>query len=236
MSDDEKITREKKPLSEAKLAAIEKMKEGRKRSLEAKRKVKEEEKQKKKDMKKAIKMRVEEEMNAPTSLPLGDEDFMEDLTQKAIHIDEEPVIINEDELDCNKVGAPEPAASDLVSDYNEPEPEPKPKPKRKPRKQKVAPSREEPSDEEDEPEFKEMFNMNRDPNFRRPSRTIIHNYYGAGHMPQQQHAPASLYNAPASLPTPAVEAEPEEEYEEEEQYYDETPQYSPSAMGGIRFV
>ena len=80
MSDDEKITREKKPLSEAKLAAIEKMKEGRKRSLE--------------------------EMNAPTSLPLGDEDFMEDLTQKAIHIDEEPVIINEDELDCNKVGAP----------------------------------------------------------------------------------------------------------------------------------
>ena len=75
--DDEKITRTKKPLSAAKLAAIEKMKEGRKRSLEAKRKAKEEEKQKKKEMKKAIKMRVEEEMNAP-SLPIDDKDFMDD--------------------------------------------------------------------------------------------------------------------------------------------------------------
>ena len=38
MSDsDEPITREKKPLSEARLRAIEKMKEGRRRSLEEKR-------------------------------------------------------------------------------------------------------------------------------------------------------------------------------------------------------
>lgn len=83
-SEDEPITREKKPLSEARLAAIEKMKEGRKRSLEAKRKLKEEEKLAKKEMKKKIKMKVEEEMNGISTLPLDDKEFMEELKQKAV--------------------------------------------------------------------------------------------------------------------------------------------------------
>jgi hypothetical protein len=85
MSDsDEPITREKKPLSEARLAAIERMKEGRRRSLEAKKKQKEEEKEAKKQMKKKIKMRVEEEMNGLSSLPVDDKEFMEDLRKKAV--------------------------------------------------------------------------------------------------------------------------------------------------------
>lgn len=85
MSDsDEPITREKKPLSEARLAAIERMKEGRRRSLEAKKKLKEEEKEAKKQMKKKIKMRVEEEMNGLSSLPTDDKEFMEDLRKKAV--------------------------------------------------------------------------------------------------------------------------------------------------------
>jgi hypothetical protein len=87
MSDsDEPITRQKKPLSEARLKAIEKMKEGRKRSLEVKKKQKEEEKEAKKQIKKKIKMKVEEELNGISSLPLDDKDFMEDLKQKAIEV------------------------------------------------------------------------------------------------------------------------------------------------------
>ncbi len=84
-SEEETITRVKKPLSEARLAAIEKMKEGRKRSLEAKRKAKEEEKEAKKQMKKKIKMKVEEEMNGLSSLPLDDKEVMETLKQNAIN-------------------------------------------------------------------------------------------------------------------------------------------------------
>jgi mannitol-specific phosphotransferase system IIBC component len=87
MSDsDEPITRQKKPLSEARLAAIERMKEGRKRSLDEKKKQKEEEKEAKKQMKKKIKMKVEEEMNGISSLPLDDKEFMEDLKRKAIEV------------------------------------------------------------------------------------------------------------------------------------------------------
>jgi hypothetical protein len=85
MSDsDEPITREKKPLSEARLAAIERMKEGRIRSLEAKKQKKEEEKEAKKQMKKKIKMKVEEEMNGLSSLPVDDKEFMENLRKKAV--------------------------------------------------------------------------------------------------------------------------------------------------------
>ena len=47
-SEEEGITRTKKPLSQARLDAIEKMKEGRKKQLELKKKEKEEEKQLKK--------------------------------------------------------------------------------------------------------------------------------------------------------------------------------------------
>ena len=87
MSDsDEPITRQKKPLSEARLAAIERMKEGRKRSLDEKKKQKEDEKEAKKQMKKKIKMKVEEEMNGVSSLPLDDKEFMEDLKRKAIEV------------------------------------------------------------------------------------------------------------------------------------------------------
>ena len=87
MSDsDEPITRQKKPLSDARLKAIEKMKEGRRRSLEVKKKQKEEEKEAKKQIKKKIKMKVEEELNGISSLPLDDKDFMEDLKQKAIEV------------------------------------------------------------------------------------------------------------------------------------------------------
>jgi len=84
-SEDESITRQKKPLSEARLAAIEKMKEGRKRSLEAKKKAKEEEKEAKKQIKKKIKMKVEEELNGISSLPLDDKEMMETLKQNAIN-------------------------------------------------------------------------------------------------------------------------------------------------------
>ena len=84
-SEDESITRQKKPLSEARIAAIEKMKEGRKRSLEAKKKAKEEEKEAKKQIKKKIKMKVEEELNGLSSLPLDDKEMMETLKQNAIN-------------------------------------------------------------------------------------------------------------------------------------------------------
>jgi endo-alpha-1,4-polygalactosaminidase (GH114 family) len=84
-SEDESITRQKKPLSEARIAAIEKMKEGRKRSLEAKKKAKEEEKEAKKEIKKKIKMKVEEELNGLSSLPLDDKEIMETLKQNAIN-------------------------------------------------------------------------------------------------------------------------------------------------------
>ena len=48
-SEDEPITREKKPLSEARLAAIERMKEGRKRSLEEKKKLKDKDESRRRD-------------------------------------------------------------------------------------------------------------------------------------------------------------------------------------------
>tara|TARA_R110000868_G_scaffold73024_3_gene212254 strand:- start:771 stop:1424 length:654 start_codon:yes stop_codon:yes gene_type:complete len=124
-SEDEPITRDKKPLSEARLAAIERMKEGRKRSLEEKKKLKEEEKQKKKEIKKKIKMKVEEEMNGISSLPLDDKEFtdksvskaMEDLKQKAVAevkieevvddlVDEEEFVKVEEPKEVNIVGKP----------------------------------------------------------------------------------------------------------------------------------
>lgn len=84
-SDSDSVQRPKKQLSEAKLAAIEKMKEGRKRSLEAKKKQREEEKEAKKQLKKQIKLRVEEEMSGQIiSLPMDDKEFMDDLKKKAI--------------------------------------------------------------------------------------------------------------------------------------------------------
>lgn len=127
MSDsDEPITREKKPLSEARLKAIEKMKEGRRRSLEAKKKQKEEEKEAKKQMKKKIKMKVEEEMNGLSSLPLDDKDLMEDLKQKAI----EPVVkIDETK---NEEIQPEPeSVEEEVIEIKQPVKKPRGRPKKK---------------------------------------------------------------------------------------------------------
>jgi len=114
MSDsDEPITREKKPLSEARLAAIERMKEGRRKSLEAKKIQKEEEKAQKKQMKKNIKMRVEEEMNGLSSLPIDDKEFMEDLRKKAVG--EDTKVIKFDETK-NEVLGPTSAKREEVKD------------------------------------------------------------------------------------------------------------------------
>lgn len=129
MSDsDEPITREKKPLSEARLAAIERMKEGRRRSLEAKKKQKEEEKEAKKQMKKKIKMKVEEEMNGLSSLPLDDKEFMEDLKQKAI----EPVVKVDESKNVEKViTEPEPEVEEEVIEIKQPVKKPRGRPKKK---------------------------------------------------------------------------------------------------------
>jgi len=215
--DDEKITRTKKPLSAAKLAAIEKMKEGRKRSLEAKRKAKEEEKQKKKEMKKAIKMRVEEEMNAP-SLPLDDKDFMEDLKKKALETPESPVIINEDELECNKVGEPEPAPA--------------------PQKE-VEFAKEEDTfllhrddDEELEVEIKQPKRRS-----AKKKKVVINNYYDEDEEEDDDEEVNNFYQR-RSAKSRAPRAKPLSPEEEEiiQQY--EAPIYyrSPTAMAGIRFV
>ena len=214
--DDEKITRTKKPLSAAKLAAIEKMKEGRKRSLEAKRKAKEEEKQKKKEMKKAIKMRVEEEMNAP-SLPIDDKDFMDDLKKKALEKTdkESPVIINEDELECNKVGEPEP------------------------KKKEVEFAKEEDTfllhrddDEELEVEIKQPKRRS-----AKKKKVVINNYYDEEDDEDDDEEVNNFYQR-RSAKSRAPRAKPLSPEEEEiiQQY--EAPIYyrSPTAMAGIRFV
>ena len=230
--DDEKITRTKKPLSAAKLAAIEKMKEGRKRSLEAKRKAKEEEKQKKKEMKKAIKMRVEEEMNAP-SLPLDDKDFMEDLKKKALEKTESPVIINEDELECNKVGVPEPqkkvslgfGGTSLGTEDVKP-------------KKEVEFAKEEDTfllhrddDEELEVEIKQPKRRS-----AKKKKVVINNYYDEDEDDDEEEV--NNYYQRRSAKSRAPRAKPLSPEEEEiiQQY--EAPIYyrSPTAMAGIRFV
>ena len=219
MSDDEQITREKKPLSEAKLAAIERMKEGRKKSLEVKRKAKEEQKIKDKQRKKEIKMRVEEEMNAPTSLPIDDEEFMEELKEKALEnpktleiSEEEPVIINEEELECNKVGAPN-------------------KPKRKSKKAVV---KEEEDDDTDELEVEI-----KQPKRRNGKKKVVINNYYEDEEDDENEEVNNFYQRRKPKAQPI---EPEPEYEDEpEQLEYETPTYypyagTPSAMSGIRFV
>ena len=246
--DDEKITRTKKPLSAAKLAAIEKMKEGRKRSLEAKRKAKEEEKQKKKEMKKAIKMRVEEEMNAP-SLPLDDKDFMEDLKKKALEKTESPVIINEDELECNKVGAPEPALTKNSAPPKRADGAPKKKVSLgfggtslgtedvKPKKKKeVEFAKEEDTfllhrddDEELEVEIKQPKRRS-----AKKKKVVINNYYDEDEEEDDDEEVNNFYQR-RSAKSRAKPLSPEEE-EIIQQY--EAPIYyrSPTAMAGIRFV
>ena len=215
-SEEETITRVKKPLSEAKRAAIEKMKEGRKRSLEAKRKLKEEEKQKKKDMKKKIKMKVEEEMNGLESLPTSD---LEELKQKAIEpilkkVEAEPAYVDTKidprhnptgEVDPNLIYSDEDSEEEVVVVK---------KPKKKKAKKKVAIHN---YYDEDEPELYEE---------------EIHNHF----RKSPQYRDMRIAPAPAPEPAPAP-IEPEVESEEEEEYYQE-PLYRhpPSAMSGIRFV
>ena len=123
-SEDESITRQKKPLSEARIAAIEKMKEGRKRSLEAKKKAKEEEKEAKKEIKKKIKMKVEEELNGLSSLPLDDKEMMETLKQNAINPS-----MNGFTEDIKIMPEPEPESEEEVIEIKQPI-------KRKPKKKK----------------------------------------------------------------------------------------------------
>lgn len=230
--DDEKITRTKKPLSAAKLAAIEKMKEGRKRSLEAKRKAKEEEKQKKKEMKKAIKMRVEEEMNAP-SLPLDDKDFMEDLKKKALEKTESPVIINEDELECNKVGVPEPQKKVSLGFGGTSLGTEDVKPKKK---KEVEFAKEEDTfllhrddDEELEVEIKQPKRRS-----AKKKKVVINNYYDEDDDEEDDEEVNNFYQR-RSAKSRAKPLSPEEE-EIIQQY--EAPIYyrSPTAMAGIRFV
>jgi len=128
MSDsDEPITREKKPLSEARLAAIEKMKEGRKRALEEKKKLKEEEKEAKKQMKKQIKMKVEEEMNGMSSLPLEDEKVMAELKQKAL----EPVKVSEEPATAKRDAPDEEDTEEEVIEIKQPVKKPRGRPKKK---------------------------------------------------------------------------------------------------------
>ena len=236
MSDyDENITRTKKPLSAAKLAAIEKMKEGRKRSLEAKRKAKEEEKQKKKEMKKAIKMRVEEEMNAP-SLPLDDKDFMEDLKKKALETPESPVIINEDELECNKVGVPEPQKKVSLGFGGTSLGTEDVKPKKK---KEVEFAKEEDTfllhrddDEELEVEIKQPKRRS-----AKKKKVVINNYYDEDEEEDDDEEVNNFYQR-RSAKSRAPRAKPLSPEEEEiiQQY--EAPIYyrSPTAMAGIRFV
>ena len=128
-SEDESITRQKKPLSEARIAAIEKMKEGRKRSLEAKKKAKEEEKEAKKEIKKKIKMKVEEELNGLSSLPLDDKEMMETLKQNAINPSMNGFTENIKIMPAEQQTEPEPESEEEVIEIKQPI-------KRKPKKKK----------------------------------------------------------------------------------------------------
>ena len=128
-SEGETITRQKKPLSEARLAAIERMKEGRRRSLEAKKKQKEEEKEAKKQMKKKIKMKVEEEMNGLSSLPLDDKETMETLKQNAINPSMNGFTEDIKIVEPAPEPAPEPESEEEVIEIKQPV-------KRKPKKKK----------------------------------------------------------------------------------------------------
>jgi hypothetical protein len=150
MSDsDEPITRQKKPLSEARLAAIERMKEGRKRSLDEKKKQKEEEKEAKKQMKKKIKMKVEEEMNGISSLPLDDKEFMEDLKRKAIEVIPK-VEVDESENEVKEIVEEE---EEEIIEIKQPVKKPTVRSAQRPKKKKIVVNNyyeEESSDEEEE--------------------------------------------------------------------------------------
>jgi hypothetical protein len=151
MSDsDEPITRQKKPLSEARLAAIERMKEGRKRSLDEKKKQKEEEKEAKKQMKKKIKMKVEEEMNGISSLPLDDKEFMEDLKRKAIEVIPK-VEVDESENEVKEIVEEE--EEEEIIEIKQPVKKPTVRSAQRPKKKKIVVNNyyeEESSDEEEE--------------------------------------------------------------------------------------
>jgi hypothetical protein len=150
MSDsDEPITRQKKPLSEARLAAIERMKEGRKRSLDEKKKQKEDEKEAKKQMKKKIKMKVEEEMNGISSLPLDDKEFMEDLKRKAIEVIPK-VEVDESENEVKEIVEEE---EEEIIEIKQPVKKPTVRSAQRPKKKKIVVNNyyeEESSDEEEE--------------------------------------------------------------------------------------
>ena len=221
-SDDDSVQRPKKQLSEAKLAAIEKMKEGRRRSLEAKKKQREEEKEAKKKLKKQIKLRVEEELNGITSLPTDDKEFMEDLRKKAVSAPAEVKIDeskNEVKDIVGEVLEEQPFSSptephSVVKDEDEGDESPPPKPKRKPRKKKKVVVNNYYEDSESEEEIEE----------------VVNNYH-------------SKKKKKASKPRPIVKEE-EEELEDDSYIYDvpePEPQlirqssYRANAMAGIVF-
>lgn len=130
-SEEEKVERVKKPRTEAQKAAVVKMIEARKASIEAKKKQKEEAKEQKKVMKKQIKEKVIKETNMLNELS---PEQLEDMKKKAIG--ETPLTMVYEEM--------EPAPS--------PSPSPKPKVVRRQPKKKVIVNNyyeEESSDEEE---------------------------------------------------------------------------------------
>jgi len=167
-SEGETITRQKKPLSEARLAAIERMKEGRRRSLEAKKKQKEEEKEAKKQMKKKIKMKVEEEMNGLSSLPLDDKETMETLKQNAINpsmngFREDIKLTHPDQIPPAPEPAPEPEEEEEVIEIKQPV-------KRKPKKKKKIVVNNYYEDESSESEEEVVNNYHRR---RKPKKKVV---------------------------------------------------------------
>lgn len=201
-SEEESVQRPKKQLSEAKLRAIEKMKEGRKRSLELKKKQKEEEKQKKKDMKKAIKLRVEEEMNGLSSLPTDDKEFMEDLRKKAvgeIKIDETQNEIKEikDDDAVGKILKDEPFSS---TESHSP-----------------VKKEEEETDEEEIIEIKQPIKKRKP----RKKKVVVNNYYDDDEDGADEIAEEVVNNYHRRRRTP--KPRPIEESSDDEDVYDEPP-------------
>lgn len=207
-SDEETITRVKKPLSEARLAAIEKMKEGRKRSLEAKRKAKEEEKEVKKEIKKKIKMKVEEEMNGLSSLPLDDKEMMETLKQNAINPS-----MNGFTEDIKIVEpAPEPESEEEVIEIKQPV-------KRKPRKKKKIVVNNYYEDESSEEEEEVVNNYHRR---KRPKKKVVI---------ESSSEEEILYDAPEET----YEPEPAEQQTAPMMGLSRQRSYASSGMMGISF-
>ena len=229
-SEDEGITRTKKPLSEARLKAIEKMKEGRKRQLELKKKEKEEEKIIKKETKKKIKAKVEEEMSSLSgamglqSLNTLTPDALNELRKKALS------------MEYSKEHPKDVEVKEVIED----------KPTIKPPRRKLAPTEgavaKEDSDNEDEEIVINTHNTNRRKKNKPKKRVIINNYYDDNEDDDESEEEVvnNYYTKKqmARKPTkknvaPIKDREPEPELEDEYDYGNSQQQFYP--MGGIVF-